>query len=264
MPYLEVSNTRLFYEWYGNPQGPTVMFVNGLLADTTGWSFQVPAFAPHFHVLLYDCCGQGQSGRPNGPYTPAQHIQDAQELLDGLAVQRAHVVGLSNGGAIAMGVAASKPELVDRLVVADTFPATDMVMQAKLESWLLVLDKEGLAERFDVSTPWVWSQAFLARHGHLLDSLREQAARADKDAVRNLIAGALEYDLRSQIPTIQAPTLVLVGEEDVLTPPWYARTIASMIPQSTLCIVPHAGHALPIEQPAIFNALILAFLQQEE
>lgn len=265
MAHLEANQVSLFYEWHSSSEGNNdipVVFVNGLLADTSVWGFQVPDFAARFRVLLYDCRGQGKSDKPPGPYPPALHAQDLVALLDRLNIAQAHIVGLSNGGAVALTFATDHPQRVARLVVADTYAHTDTLMQAKLESWLLALDAGGLALRFDVAIPWVWGKTFLAKNQSLIAPLRAKATQADPQAVRSLIRGAMDYDIRARLETIQAPTLVLAGEEDILTPPWYAREVARGIPSAQLCLVPQAGHALSVERPNIFNALTLAFLRE--
>jgi pimeloyl-ACP methyl ester carboxylesterase len=94
----------------------------------------------------------------------------------------------------------------------------------------------------------------------LLTRLRERTKMTDPEAARSLISGTLVYDLRARLPEITVPTLVMVGEEDVLTPPWYSRELAEYIPDTQMVIVPQAGHALTIERPGIVNALALTFL----
>jgi 3-oxoadipate enol-lactonase len=263
MPYQSVNRIQLYYEWHGDAAAFPLVLINGLLADTTGWMFQTEPYATHFRLLLYDCRGQGQSATPPGPYPTDQHAQDLVALLDALGVQQTHLVGLSNGGAVAMTVAATYPERVARLVVADSYAHSDLLIHAKLTSWLQALEHGGLSLRFDVATPWVWGQTFLAANRHLLAPLREKAASTDAEAVRGLLSGALDYDIRDQLGAIRAPTMVLVGEEDLLTPPWYAREICTAIDGAQLCVIPQAGHALPIERPALFNALTLDFLNDE-
>ncbi len=265
MPYHSVNGIHLYYEWHGQHNAPPTVFINGLLADTSGWALQVPDFRPHVRVLLYDCRGQGQSDKPEQEaYSTRQHVDDLAMLLQALNISRAHMVGLSNGGAIALDFAARYPHSVDRLVVAATYPHTDSVMQAKLQSWLQALDQGGPAMRFDMATPWVWGRTFLHQHQQAIATLREKAAHAPPHATRALIAGALGYDIRPHLPGVLTPTLVLVGEEDLLTPPWYAQTIANALPHAQRCCIPNAGHALPIEQPALFNALAIAFLTRTQ
>ncbi len=260
MPHARVNGIQLYYEVHGQADGPPLVFINGLLMDTTGWGLQLPAFADTFHVLLYDCRGQGKSDAPPGPYLPEQHAADLVGLLDRLDIERAHLVGLSNGGVIAMYMAAMHPHRVARLVLADTYAHADAQMIALLDAWLAALDAGGPTLRFDVATPWIWSRGFLSAHPDVLATLREKAGGARVDAVRALIQGAKAVDLREHLPTISAPTLVLVGEEDVVTPVWRARKIAQTIPNATLVVIGGAGHALSIEQAHMFNALTREFL----
>jgi 3-oxoadipate enol-lactonase len=262
MPYQTANGIQLYYEWHGLEDGFPVVLVNGLLMDTTSWVFQLPAFAQHFRVLLYDCRGQGRSDKPPGPYPQALHAQDLLALLDALDVEQAHFVGLSNGGTVTMHFISDHPQRGARLVLVDTFAYADALMRSKLDSWLAAVEAGGLLLRFDVATPWIWSRNFMSNQPAILAALRTKAEQADPAAGHALITGTLEYDIRDRLPRIPAPTLVLVGEEDVLTPPWYARQLAENIPNAQLAIIPGAGHALTIERPTIFNMMALAFLQE--
>jgi 3-oxoadipate enol-lactonase len=262
MPYQAANGIQLYYEWHGPEDGFPVVMVNGLLMDTTSWAFQVPVFSQHFRVLLYDCRGQGRSDKPPGPYPQALHAQDLLALLDALNVPQTHFVGLSNGGTVSMHFASDHPQRVARMVLVDTFAHADAVMRSKLDSWLAAVEAGGLLLRFDVATPWIWSRAFMSSRTDILAALRARAEQSDTAAGHALITGTLEYDIRDRLPRIPAPTLVLVGEEDILTPPWYSRQLAEHIPNAQLAIIPEAGHALTIERPTIFNMLALAFLQE--
>lgn len=263
MPYQNVNGVALYYEWHGNDGAFPLVCINGVLADTTGWLFQIPSWTEHFRVLVYDCRGQGQSDKPAGPYLVEEHAQDLVALLDALQVQQAHIVGVSNGGTIALHLAAMYPERVTRLVLSSTYALADVVIQAALESWRLALEQGGLGLRFDVAVPWVWGPVFLSNSSHILSTLREKAVQADADAVRALIDGAQLCDPSSVVARVQSPALVLVGEDDVLTPPRCARMLAGMLSHAELVVVPLAGHALPIERPSVFNALAQAFLLRD-
>lgn len=263
MAYCQVNGIKLYYEWHGSEAAFPVVFVNGLTSDTASWTFQVPAFAPHFRVLLYDCRGQGQSDKPLGPYSTAFHAYDLLALLDALGIHQAHIVGLSNGGAVAMHLAAGHPDRVARLVLADTLVRVDAVLQATLASWLAALDAGGPLLRLEVATPWVWGREFLENDTTILPTLRDKAAGADPDALRALIRGLQGFDIRDRLESIQAPTMVLVGEEDVLTPLRHARALSEAIPNAQLVTVANAGHILMIEQPEVFNILTLGFLQEQ-
>lgn len=260
MPYQKVRDIELYYEWHGREDADVVVCVNGLFGDTTSWSLQRDAFAKHFRVLLFDARGQGRSSKPKGPYLHPEHVTDLIGLLDALGVEKASFVGISHGGTVSMRLAAEHPERVRSLAVANTFAYCDTLMRAKLESWLRALDLGGTVARFDISLPWVWGRRFAQAQWDIVEHLRELAADADPSAVRALIEGGLGYDIRSLLPKIQAPALVIVAEEDVLTPPFLARELAEAIHGAAFTMIPDAGHALNFESPESYNDCVLSFL----
>jgi 3-oxoadipate enol-lactonase len=262
MATLEVDGVDLYYEIHGNDGATPVIFVNGIFQDTTGWSMHVRRF-PDRRCLVYDCRGQGRSAKPAGPYHIDLHVADLLGLLDALGIDRADIVGLSNGGAVAMTFAAEHPDRVRRLALVDTFAYADAALRAKLRSWEAALQAGGPGLRFDVSVPWNFSRGFLEAHGRDLTALRQRALALDPDAMRALMAGSAAHDARHALPRIAAPTLVLVGEEDVLAPPWQARDIAESIPHARLQVIAGAGHAMPIERLDEFCDALRAFLDGE-
>jgi 3-oxoadipate enol-lactonase len=262
MPTLAVDGVDLYYEIHGAEDKPPLVFVNGIFQDTTAWSLHVRRFADR-RCVVYDCRGQGRSAKPAGPYRIERHAADLLGLLDALGVGRTDVVGLSNGGAVAMTFAAAHTDRVRRLVLVDTFSYADAALRAKLRSWEAALDAGGPGLRFDVSVPWNFSRSFLEAHGRDLPALREKALALDPGAMRALIAGSAAHDARATLPRIGSPTLVLVGEEDVLAPPWTAREIAGRIPQARLQVIAGAGHAMPIERLEEFCGAVRSFLDAE-
>jgi 3-oxoadipate enol-lactonase len=259
MPTLAVGGVELYHEIHGAAGLPTVVFVNGIFQDTTAWSPHAHRLSARYRCVLYDCRGQGRSADPAGPHLIERHVSDLIGLLDALGIARPHLVGLSNGGAVAMTLAATRPERVGALVLADTFAHADGALRAKVRSWRAALDAGGPGLRFDVSVPWNFSAAFLDAHEHDLGGLRERALSLRPEAMRSLMEGTMRHDARALLPQIRAPTLVLVGEHDVLSPPWVMRAIADAIHDARLVIVPGAGHALPIEKVDDFCGAIDGF-----
>ena len=260
MPSVRVDDVELYYELHGDAAKPALVFVNGIFQDTTVWSLHVRRLGDSYRCIVYDCRGQGQSAKPPGPYRIERHADDLRGLLDALGIPRAHIVGLSNGGAVAIAFAAACPDRVDRLVLVDTFAYVDGALRAKLQSWRLALEAGGPGLRFDISVPWNFSAAFLEQHEHELAPLRERATKMSAAAMRDLILGTSEFDGRPALPRIRAATLVLVGDQDVLAPVWCAREIERGIAGSRLEIVEGAGHAMSIEQLERFCAAVRGFL----
>jgi len=261
MPLAKVDDIELYYELDGPPRGRPLVFVNGLLTDTRSWAPQVAFFKGEFRVLTYDARGQGRSEKPPGPYPIALHARDLAGLLDLLQIRRAACVGLSNGGAALLALAIERPDLVDRLVVADGYSHVDALLRAKLDAWVKGA-RVSSELRFDIATPYVWSNRFLERCGEAFDAYRQKASAFPKEAAVALIEGAKLHQVSERLSEIRARTLIVVGEEDILTPVPHARFIRQRIAGAELCIIPEAGHAAPIEQPDLFNRAVKKFLQE--
>lgn len=241
-----------------------VVLINGIFMNTSTWAGLEAELAPRYHVVRYDGRGQGESSKPEGPYTVAQHTDDLEGLLDVLALEPVHLVGLSNGALAALELAGRRPELLRSLTVMDGFGRVDALMRAVLRSWRAALALGGTGGRFDVATPWVWGHSFLDENESWLLGLRDEAAAADPRPVLALVEGALAYgdegrECVSALRTYLGPLLTLVGEEDVLSPPRYSLELLRAAGRGSLAFVPRAGHAAPIERPAAVAAELRTF-----
>jgi 3-oxoadipate enol-lactonase len=264
MPTINVNHINLFYEWRGNPAGPPLVFVNGLLTDTSSWNAHLPHFVERYHCLVYDCRGQGQSDKPDVVYETPDHAADLAALVAALGIERAAFVGLSNGGAAVLDFAADHPERVRALVVSGAYAAVDTILRVKLTSWVRAMDAGGSPLGFDVATPWVWGGGFLENNYTALLPFREKGVNLPVAPARNLILGAMIHDVRDKLGQIAAPALVVVGEDDILTPPKLSQYIVAQVPGAELAIMPDLGHAAALEDPAQFCQRVLDFLARIE
>lgn len=264
MPKIKANDIELYYEWKGNPDGPTVVFVNGLLTDTASWNGHLPFFEEHYRCLVYDCRGQGQSDKPDHVYETPMHTADLAALVDKLEIAHAHFIGLSNGGAAVLQYAADHPERVDSVVAVGAYAYVDTILRVKLMSWVRAMEAGGSPLRFDVATPWVWGGGFLEKNYEGLLYFREKGVNMPIEWAMNLIKGAMVHDIRDRLESVQAPTLVVVGEDDVLTPPKLARYIAGRVPNAQLHIMPEIGHAAALEDVEGFCRVVLDFLASVE
>jgi 3-oxoadipate enol-lactonase len=267
MPFAAVNDVQLYYELSAAQSGdaPTIIFINGIFQDTTSWALTVRAVAPTFRTLIYDCRGQGQSDKPQtGPYTPELHARDLAALLDVLHIERAHCVGLSNGGLVLMHFAKLFPARLRKLVCVDTFSHLDAVQQAMLHSWRAALEAGGSALRFTVSLPWTWGADFLAQNYDTIMALREKAAQLPTHSSIHLVDGALTHDARAWLGDIRAPTLVVQGTEDKMLSIEKAHALQRAIPNAQLHLIAGAGHAAWLEKATEFNQVLLEFLKREE
>jgi 3-oxoadipate enol-lactonase len=246
-----------------------VVLINGIFMNTGTWEGLEAELAPAHRVVRFDSRGQGESAKPEGLYTVAQHTDDLESLLGALSLGPVHLVGLSNGALAALELAGRRPELLRSLAILDGFGRVDALMRAVLRSWRAALALGGTGGRFDIATPWVWGHSFLQDNEAWLLSLRAEAAAADPRPVLALVEGALAYgeeerECVSALRSYRGPLLTLVGEEDVLSPPRYSLELLRAAGRGSLVMVPRAGHAAPIERPAAVARELLAFFARAD
>src|SRR3990170_4520008 len=148
MPFATVGGLRMYYEWHGEAPGPPLVLAMGLGGDLTAWGLQLAAFAPAHRCLVFDNRGAGRSDAPDAPYTIPGMAADLLGLLDALDIPRAHLLGVSMGGAIVQEAALAAPERVASLQLHCTWAGPDPFFQAVLESLVAIrrrLDGEALA-----------------------------------------------------------------------------------------------------------------------
>ena len=262
---VKANGHELYYELHG--QGPPLVLVMGIGYDSSLWTLaQVPALSTQFQVILVDNRDAGRSSKARHPYTIADMADDLAGLLDSLGIQRSHLLGLSMGGMIALEFALRHADRLDRLVLTGTgaAPARSAVDPIQIWDWLKANDATG--EVFGGQQfASLFSTAFLRNHqavretAELLASnpypMSPEAYGRQADAYRH-------FDALDRLPGITAPTLVVVGEQDLLTPPWVVREVAEAIPGARFEVIRGNGssHLVPIERPDEFNRLVLNFL----
>jgi pimeloyl-ACP methyl ester carboxylesterase len=271
MPTFERGGTPIYYEVGGD--GPPLLLIMGLATPCVGWAEQLPAFRARYRTIAFDHRGCGRSGSPPGPWTIADLAEDAAALLDRLGIARAHVVGLSMGGMVAQELALAHPGRVGALVLASTYAwAGDEVHALAARGRSLLLGGNGQRQtvdafgaiRFLMET--AFSEGFIEKDAQRLFQLFSEAMPNGIDA-RGLEAqaeAALAFDSRGRVEKIEAPVLVLTGEEDRLIPAQRSEELAAMIPGARLVRIAGGSHAVNFERPIEWNAAVLAFLAQHD
>jgi 3-oxoadipate enol-lactonase len=265
MPYAVINRIRVHYEIAG--EGDPVLLINGLSAPAANWGLQVKTLAAHFQVITFDNRGVGETDLPPEPmYTMAQLADDAAGLLRQLKIKRAHVVGASMGGTIAQELALRHPQLVRSLVLACSWAEADARFLHVVESWMKLAPRVPVEERYRyVLYPWVFGPRFLEKKQNLEMAFQRALAyphQTKPEAIERQARGVLAWNGTRvpQLGAIRVPTLVLVGKEDVLTPPEFSRTLARLIRRARLAVLP-GGHAFFIEEADAFNRAVLRFLR---
>jgi len=262
---VHTNGQDLFYEIHGH--GPPLVLVMGIGYDSSLWTQQqVPALSTRFRVVLLDNRDAGRSSRADHPYAIADMADDVAGLLDALDIDRTHLLGLSMGSMIGMEFALRHGDRLDRLVLAGpgAAPARSAVDPISIWNWVKANDPSGDVFGGQQLT-WLFSSAFLRSHQAVQDTVALLASNPnpiDPEAYDRQAQAYLRFDALARLGGIDAPTLVIVGEQDLLTPPWIAREVADGIPGARFEILTGDGssHVMPLERPDDFNEVVMNFL----
>ena len=264
MPKISVATGfELFYRESG--EGDPILWIMGLGNDHRGWAYQVPAFRDRFRCVTYDNRDAGQSQLATGQYAVADLAEDAVGLLDALDIERAHVVGFSMGGAQAQELAIRHPERVQRLVLASTYTSRDPRGSAMFRGQAFLRERLSREEYERVTLPWVYTHLDYQRPGFVdgtIEAILSNAHPQPVEAYARQVEATISFDSEERLGEIQAPTLLLFGEDDILTPLRFARALEAGIAGATLRLVEGAGHGLPWSHPEEFNRIVGEFLDE--
>ena len=252
---------RLAYSETGN--GAPIIFLHGIGGNSRNWVEQLPAIGTRFRAIAWDARGYGDSEDYPEALRFTDFADDIGRLLDHLAVPAAHLVGLSMGGRIALDFFEQAPQRVLSLGLIDTFAGYDESFTPAAREKFIELRRKPLLEGKEprdiapaVAKTLVSSRASPAHIAALVDSM----GRLHKESYIKTIEAMTRYERVADLSRIRVPTLIVVGDQDRLTPPSVAREMAAAIPGSSLVILRNAGHLANIEQPELFNRVLLDFL----
>jgi pimeloyl-ACP methyl ester carboxylesterase len=261
MPYA-LKGQRLWYERRG--EGEALLLITGFAISAAVFEPVRPLYERHFECVVYDNRGSGRSGRSPWPTSIPQLAGDAVRLLDELGLDSAHVYGASMGGMIAQELAARFPERVRGLVLAGTTPGGPRAVRPTRGELAAVLSHALRERRHSWLGTMLFSESFRREHPERVRELLVYFAthRASALGVNAQWWATVYHDTFARLPRIQAPTLVMHGDRDALSPVANARMLASRIPDAELAIVPGAGHAFALERPEESLSLLLDWLRR--
>ncbi len=250
-------------------QGRPVLFVHGFPLDHTMWTAQIEALSSDYRVIAPDLRGFGRSlirstgGTPVVPFTMEQFADDLAALLDALEVREPAVYcGLSMGGYIALQFQRKYAERLRGLALCDTRSTADTAEAAAGRRTMAerVL-KEGPAFVAETMLPRLVCETTRQERPGLVEELRRVImANCPQGIAAAALGMAQRPDMTASLGGIRCPTLVVVGQEDTISPPAEMRGIAAAIPRARFVEIPAAGHMSPMENPAAVTAAIAEFL----
>lgn len=275
MPKVTVNGIQMYYEIAGS--GDYVLQVPGAVNGHEGYAAVTPGMAKHFTVIDYDPRGYGLSDRPKQKYTFEVWARDMAGLLDALGVDRTAVHGGSMGSSLAVHYAVHYPERVNALVLSGCSAKSDFMAKYQYEVWKALARAYGTGSRelaYDQCNKAV-SRAYLdgPNGGEpLVKAVMETTKRnVNTDVFCDACDALIEMDMTRELQKVIAPTLVMVGDEDVLTPAdqgptgaggryLYEHLTSARVREYV--VIPQAGHANLMDNPGASNRAIIDFLKR--
>ncbi len=256
----EIAGPRgsLHYALSGRVHAPTLVLLHPLGADLSVFDPVLPELERFFAVLRIDLAGHGGS-RSSGAASMAEFAVDVLAVCDALGIQRAHVCGISLGGAIALELASAHSARVRRLVLANTAPSFP-----DAESWdqrISAVREQGMSPVTEAMPARWFTPEFRAQHGELIEALATRMRQVKPDAYAAACEALKVFDGRETLSQLRLPVLVLAGARDGVTTAEQAESWSQQIPGADVVVL-DAGHLAVMEQPADFAAALIDFLRE--
>lgn len=260
----EVNGIQLHYLENGDPTNETVVFVHGLGATLDVWYPQAKLLEDSYHILRYDIRGAGLSEKPEEDYSLSLWSDDLAGLLDHVGAERAHIVGHSLGAMIALRFALEHRRRVLSFVLAGGLTGLSEEGRKEMQKTMNVVKEKGLEPTVEEEE---LKLAFAPRTAEarpeIIGLQRALSLSEDPEAYIRQCESLMTNSLKGEIGKVDVPTLLLVGNHDVITPIERSREIAAEIEGSRIDVIADAGHMSMIERPRRFAESILTFLSNQ-
>lgn len=258
MGSIATARGRIGYLEAGSGDATPIIFLHGVGSDKSVWRPQLDHFGGSRRAVAFDYPGYGESEFAEGA-TREDYAAATVAAMDALGIRRAHVCGLSLGGVVAIAMHAAAADRCASLIIADSF-AVHPEGQAIYDRSVAASRAMTMRELAEARTAVLLGSAATAElHNEVIDTM----ARIDPAAYRLGAAAVWLADQRERASAIHVPTLILVGEEDRITPPALSEELHEIISGSDLGFIPAAGHLANIERPQAFNAAIESLISEQ-
>jgi pimeloyl-ACP methyl ester carboxylesterase len=265
VPKVAVNGITINYETQGS--GEPLVLIPYLAADHACYAFQVPEYSKHFTCISLDPRGAGESDKPDGPYSTELFADDVAAFMAAIGVERAHVSGLSLGGAVGLWLASRYPERVKSLSLHSCWPKSDPFLKAVAGNWQIIA--KGLGSVQDTMIQGIFPFCFTPElYAAKPDYIEQIAAfvrsrpQQPVDAFLRQSEAFIGHDALGQLGKITAPTQVTFGRQDIVTSTRFVEPFRSGIKKSELVIFEMCAHAPICENVSKFNEDTLAFLKR--
>jgi pimeloyl-ACP methyl ester carboxylesterase len=248
----------------GNSKNQPIIFLHGFPYDNKMWDFQVNHFKKDFYCIRYDIRGLGKSGPGNGQFTMESFVDDLFSIIQELSVKNPIICALSMGGYITLRAIERNQSKFKAVILCDTRTESDSDEgKLKRSAGIKKVNEEGSAAFAKGFVPNCFAEATIKNNSKLYKSILNRAKKSDPVGVKgSLLAMLSRTDTTNSIKKIRIHALIIVGEQDTLTPVEAMKKMAKNIRNSDFHIIPGAGHMTPLERPDLVNKKIEEFLKK--
>jgi 3-oxoadipate enol-lactonase len=267
--YVAVEDRKIFWEYFGRGDREAICLLNGVAMSTRSWYSFVPLLQPEYDVILFDYWGQGASFTGDEPYSIPRFCDGLTKIVDELAIQRFHLMGISYGGFVGLDYARLYQQRLHTLTISGILLTHEELFEM-YEELSLLFYRSGQMELYAYYLyEKIFGESFVRRIGARLPEMRQKLIDRYTNNAHCLIQLTLAQDrlfgdLDGNLPgykAIQTPTLIMAGAEDRTIPPWVQKKICGIVPNSRFDLVEDSGHVVYLEKPEVFFSNLKKFAQ---
>jgi aminoacrylate hydrolase len=263
MPTTERDGCRLYWEMHGS--GPPLVLAAGLGGAASWWNANIPVLAKHFTILTFDQRGTGRSSRTVVD-SVEQMSADLIAILEAAGLERAAFLGHSTGAAIGVATALDYPGRLTSLVIYASTTCGDSYRRRIFDLRRGLLAHLGALSYARYTSLLLYPPYWINANEERLGEMEAAAASQLGDAViqGSRLDAILRFDRRKELCKLDLPTMVLCCEDDILTPAYFSREYARLIPDARLLLVSRGGHAYAQTEPDEFNETMVQFFTNQQ
>ena len=258
--FATINGYEIAYSFHGDQHRPVVVLSHALATSMDIWAYQIPLLAHQFRVLLYDLRGHGRSAAPGDSYTMHELASDLAALLDHLKISRVTFVGLSIGGMVGQAFALGYPDRLSGLVLCSTGSRTEQQAKATIEERINKVRAEGLKSQVPATLARWFSAEFMKAAPVTTAWVSDLILATSVDGYTGCARALQDLDFTDALSEVQVKTLIIPGEHDLAFPEKVSQAIQRKIAGSDLVLLKGAAHLGNVEQPHLFNEILLGFL----
>ena len=258
-----VNNLTVSYSDHGPDDAPVIILIHGFPFNKSMWNEQIEALKDNYRVIAYDIRGHGNSEPGIDDFFIELFVNDLLRLMEKLGIEKSILCGLSLGGYIALNAVLKYPDRFDGLILNDTqcIADTPEIKENRCTAIIQIKEK-GVEQYADESIKKLFAPESFTKKENVIDAVKEMIINTPKQTLCNTLHALAERkETCTRLHEIKIPVLIMVGNEDKITPIAAAQQMHEKIWDSILKIIPHAGHVTNLENPAAFNFQLVKFLE---